>query len=466
MSSSNVPDLVDRALELSKADATMVVAEESSTANLRWASNTLTTNGIALSRSVTIIAMVNGKEGMATGVLARSNPDPAALAELVAAAESAARGGEPAEDEMPLIGPGDAPSCPDWSAPPEATSIEVFAGLATGLGEAFAAARGADRQLFGFAEHTVDTTYYGSSTGVRLRHVQPTGRLEVNAKSTDYKRSAWAGAATRDFSDVDFAAIDAGLTARLGWAERHIDLPAGRYETLLPPTAVADLMINAYWSAAGRDSIEGRTVYSAPGGKTRLGERLSKTPITMTSDPGAPGLQCCPFTLTASSGSTASVFDNGMAVPAVDWIRGGVLHNLAHTRWTAQHYGAPGATPGADNLIVSVPDPAGSLQDLIARTDRGLLLTCLWYIREVDPQTLLLTGLTRDGVYLVEKGEVVGAVNNFRFNESPVGLLDRLMEVGTTERTLPREWGDWFTRAAMPPVRVDGFNMSSVSEAQ
>ena len=94
------------------------------------------------------------------------------------------------------------------------------------------------------------------------------------------------------------------------------------------------------------------------------------------------------------------------------------------------------------------------------------MLTCLWYIREVDPQTLLLTGLTRDGVYLVEGGEVVGAVNNFRFNESPVDLLDRVIEVGATERTLPREWGDWFTRAAMPPVRVAGFNMSSVSEAQ
>ncbi|MGQ0467209.1 MAG: metallopeptidase TldD-related protein [Sporichthyaceae bacterium] len=444
----------------------MVVAEESSSANLRWASNTLTTNGVSLSRSVTVIAMVNGREGMATGVLSQSNPDRAALAELVAAAEAAARGGEPAEDEMPLIGPADAPACADWSAGTEATSIEVFAGLATGLGEAFAAARAADRLLFGFAEHSVDTTYYGSSTGVRLRHVQPTGRLEVNAKSLDYKRSAWAGAATRDFSDVDFASIDAGLTERLGWAQRTIDLPAGRYETVLPATAVADLMINAYWSAAGRDSAEGRTVYSAPGGKTRVGERLSAQPLTLRSDPHAAGLECCPFTLTASSGSTASVFDNGMAVPGVDWIRDGVLTNLQHTRWTAREYGAPGATPGADNLIMSVPDPTGSLLDLVARTERGLLLTCLWYIREVDPQTLLLTGLTRDGVYLVENGEVVGAVNNFRFNETPIGLLDRLVEVGATETCLPREWGDWFTRAAMPPVRVDGFNMSSVSEAQ
>ena len=96
---------------------------------------------------------------------------------------------------------------------------------------------------------------------------------------------------------------------------------------------------------------------------------------------------------------------------------------------------------------------------------RGLLLTCLWYIRLVDPQTLLLTGLTRDGVYLVEEGEVVGAVNNFRYNESPVGMLSRVLEVGATRQTLPREWGDYFNRAAMPPLRIEGFNMSSVSQA-
>jgi predicted Zn-dependent protease len=102
---------------------------------------------------------------------------------------------------------------------------------------------------------------------------------------------------------------------------------------------------------------------------------------------------------------------------------------------------------------------------MIARTERGLLLTCLWYIREVDPEQLLLTGLTRDGVYLVENGRVTAAVNNFRFNESPVDLLRRITEVGVEEQTLPREWNDFFTRTVMPPVRVPDFNMSTVSQA-
>ena len=122
-------------------------------------------------------------------------------------------------------------------------------------------------------------------------------------------------------------------------------------------------------------------------------------------------------------------------------------------------------TPYVDNLILDGPGGGASLDAMVATTDRGLLLTCLWYIREVDPQTLLLTGLTRDGVYLIEGGEVVGAVNNFRFNESPVDMLGRLVEVGATVPTLPREWVDYFTRTAMPPLRVEGFNMSSVSQA-
>ena len=102
----------------------------------------------------------------------------------------------------------------------------------------------------------------------------------------------------------------------------------------------------------------------------------------------------------------------------------------------------------------------------MAGTERGLLLTCLWYIREVDPQSLLLTGLTRDGVYLVENGEITGSVNNFRFNESPIDLLRRFTHASATVPSFSREWGDdYFSRTATPALRVPDFNMSSVSAA-
>jgi predicted Zn-dependent protease len=123
-------------------------------------------------------------------------------------------------------------------------------------------------------------------------------------------------------------------------------------------------------------------------------------------------------------------------------------------------------TPGIDNLVLEIDGGSGSDLDLVAGVEDGLLLTCLWYIREVDPQTLLLTGLTRDGVYRIENGEITGAVNNFRFNESPVDLLCRFTAAGATVPSFSREWGDdYFSRTATPALRVPDFNMSSVSQA-
>lgn len=456
-------EIVERALELSTADGCVVIADEESSANLRWAGNALTTNGVTRGRTLTVIATVDGAQGTASGVVSRSAVTADDLEPLVRAAEAAARGAGPAEDAQPLVD--GVPSSPDFTDPPAETSSAVFADFAPALGEAFARARAGERELYGFANHELTSTYLGTSTGLRLRHDQPNGTLELNAKSPDRSRSAWAGRSTRDFKDVDPALLDAELAQRLGWAERRIDLPAGRYETLLPPTAVADLLIYQMWSSAARDAAEGRTVFSKPGGGTRVGETLSPLPLTLRSDPNEPGLESAPFVIAHASGDDASVFDNGLPLSATDWVRAGKLEHLLTTRHSAGLTGLPVA-PGIDNLIL---DGGGerSLDEMVAATDhRGpsLLLTCLWYIREVDPATLLLTGLTRDGVYLVENGEVVGEVNNFRFNESPVDLLSRATEAGRTEKTLPREWGDWFTRAAMPALRVPDFNMSSVSQ--
>ncbi|MGW1433268.1 metallopeptidase TldD-related protein [Streptomyces sp. NPDC002431] len=453
-------EIVERALELSTADGCVVIADEHSSANLRWAGNALTTNGVTRGRTLTVVATVDGARGTASGVVSRAAVTAGDLEPLVRAAEAAARGASPAEDAQPLVS-GVAAS-PDFTDAPAETGSEVFADFAPALGDAFARARSGGRELYGFAHHLMSSTYLGTSTGLRLRHDQPTGTLELNAKSPDRTRSSWAGRSTRDFKDVDPAALDAELARRLAWAERRIELPAGRYETLLPPTAVADLLIYQLWSSTARDAAEGRTVFSRPGGGTRIGEQLSGLPLTLRSDPYAPGLESAPFVIAHASGDGASVFDNGLPLASTDWVREGRLERLTTTRHTAELTGQPVA-PAIDNLLLEGGGERSLDEMVAATTGRALLLTCLWYIREVDPATLLLTGLTRDGVYMVEDGEVVGEVNNFRFNESPVDLLSRASEAGRTETTLPREWGDWFTRAAMPALRIPDFNMSSVS---
>jgi predicted Zn-dependent protease len=453
-----IHDFVEQALQQSTVDGCVVVASEHTETNLRWANNSLSTNGQMTSRSVTVISVA----GQGAGVVTRSVATPDELAALVKHSEAAARDATPADDFAPLVEP--YANDDDWASDPSTTRVEVFERFAADLGAAFKRAGKNDRLLFGFAEHQMTSTFVGSSTGLRRRFDQPNGRVELNGKSDDYTRSAWAGVHTRDFSDVDLDATVEQLNTRLDWAGTSLELPAGRYETILPPGPVADLMIYAYWTASARDAEEGRNVFAGPNGTTRIGEQLSPLPLTLRSNPAEPGLECAPFEIvTASEGGLQSVFDNGAPVSAMDWISNGTLANLIRARaWAAK----TGKEPRyfTTNLMFSANGSA-SLDDMIASTERGLLLTCLWYIREVDPQTLLLTGLTRDGVYLVENGKVRGAVNNFRFNESPIDLLGRITEVGRTEHTLPREWSDYFTRTAMPPVRVPDFNMSTVSQA-
>jgi len=457
-------DTVDKALELAAAagaDGCVVLVDQTSSANLRWANNTLTTNGVMHGSRATVIATVGAGEATASGVVAKSAVTEDSLAELVSAAVSAARAADPAEDAKPLVEGG---AGPGWEDEPGETSIQVYESFAPALGEALERATKENRWLFGFADHQITTTYLGTSTGVRLRHEQPDGHVTVTAKSGDRAESAWVGAATRDFTDVDVSGLDAELVRRLGWARRKVELPAGRYPTVLPADAVSDLVTYLYWTMEGRDAHEGRSVFSSPSGGTRVGEQLSPHPVTLRSDPHAAGLESAPFVIAHRSGPASSVFDNGLTLRATDWISGGTLENLLQTRFTAGLTGLS-TTPWIDNYVLEVEGATGSVDDVVAGVDDGLLLTCLWYIRVVDPQTLLLTGLTRDGVYRVEGGEVTGAVNNFRFNESPVDLLARFTAAGATVPAFSREWGDEFGRTAAPPLLVPDFNMSSVSQA-
>jgi predicted Zn-dependent protease len=458
MPSPTAQDLAEHALATSRSEHCIALVEDSTSANLRWANNTLTTNGVGHAVQVTVIAFDGRRNASVSG----SAATPEQVAELVASADAQVRAAEDAEDAGELVTGGEAA---DWSAEPGATSIEVFERFSADLGDAFVEAEASGRILYGFVSHEVSTTYLASSTGLRLRHEQPTGHYACTGKTADLSASAWAGGATRDFADVSATALAETLTTRLGWADRRTDLPAGRYDTVLPPSAVADLMIYAYWSAGARVAHEGQSVFSRPGGGTRIGEQIVNRGVSLYSDPAYGGLEASPFVADTASSNTSSVYDDGLALRRTDWINDGELSALVQTRHTAAMTGQP-VTPEIDNLVLAVDGAAGTEQDLVAGMDDGLLVTCLWYIREVDPQTLLLTGLTRDGVYRVEGGEITGVVNNFRFNESPVDLLRRFTAASTTGPAFSREWGDdYFSRTAMPALRVPDFNMSSVSQA-
>ena len=456
-------ELVERAVASADAlgaDGCMVLVEETSHVDVRYALNTSTTNGVQRGRSVSVIALSGESVGSArrTGEVGTDG-----VAEMAAAALADARQAPPAADAFRLVEVDQTRPARQFGLEPEETDSGALEDVLSALSGAFGRARARDAVLAGFAEQDLATLYLGSSTGVRLSHAQPTAAVSLVGRTADGSGSAWVAAPAIAPSMEE---MEEEIWRRLDWAGTQVSLEAGRYEVIMPPSAVSDMMaMLAFDALGGQDAEDGRTVFSGEGGGTLVGETITTLPFTLSSDPFEPGIACTPFVATEASGSEVSVFDNGLPSARTDWLHDGVLARLRYHRAGAAKSGVEMA-PYIDNLMLRCGDrDGGSLDDMVARTERGLLLTCLWYIRVVDPATLLCTGLTRDGVYVIEDGAVVGAANNFRFNESPVDLLARATEVGTPVRSLGREFGEYLNRTIMPPLRIGDYNMSSVSQA-
>ena len=340
------------------ADDCVAIVRDSTSANLRWANNTLTTNGVMHGVHVSIVSFVKQAAGVSVGSVSGSATTQAEVDELVRAADAAARAAAPAEDVQELVADR---TSPDWADEPASTGIEVYDDVAPALGEAFGRSGAAGRVLYGFVNHELTTTYLGSTTGLRLRHVQPTGHFACTGKTADLTNSAWVGRATRDFSDVDPLAAEEELAQRLAWGKHRVDLEAGRYDTIMPSTAVADLMIYAYWLAGARDAWDGQSVFSRHGAGTRIGEELTRPEVTLYSDPAYAGLQCTPFALASASSNESSVFDNGLELGRTDWIRKGELTALRQTRHTARDDEAAGRLPpSTTSCSTSTAAPARS----------------------------------------------------------------------------------------------------------
>lgn len=443
-------DTVAAALaELSEGCA---VLHSSHTLNLRWANSALTTNGDTHMSSLTVIAFEAASDGTAVGVRTGQVQSPGEAAALAAQARSVARSADPAPVAVALTpgGTDDHFGLPA-DAIDEATTDTLLGAVSTFLAQPAA--------QFGYAEVDRTTTHLATSSGTGYRHVQDSVRIESSARNSH--GSTWWGtnSLTADFATA--AADSADLLARQA---QRFDLPPGRHRVILTPSAVADLLVYLAWSASGRDAVEGHNVFSRLGGGTRLGQALTGRHLDLYSDPAYPGLPTADKVVVTADSSTDSVFDNGLPLRRTHLLRDGRLSGLRASRATAQRFGLE-PVQLAGNLILTDSAGHGDLGDLVARTEDAILITCLWYIREVDPQNLLLTGLTRDGVYTVRDGRIAAAAPNFRFNVSVPDILNRIMDATATSPCLPREWADWFPRAAMPALLIDGFHLSSRSEA-
>jgi predicted Zn-dependent protease len=275
--------------------------------------------------------------------------------------------------------------------------------------------------------------------------------LSVTARTIDGTSSGYFLRSHFDVARLDTQRIarEAIRKALEGRNARTIE--PGVYTVILEPQAVADLLGGLAFGFAARNAEEGRSAYSAPGGKTKLGQKIFDERISIYSDPWNPEL---PGSQTAQEGIPAQ---------RIYLVKNGVLENLIYTRfWAKQRNTEP--TPGPVNTIMEANTKLSNLEEMIRSTKRGILISRFWYIRSTDPRTASLTGLTRDGVWLIENGKIQYPLKNFRFNQSITQMLSpgNVEMIGASERVGSSEGGN---ASLLPLLKLKAFNFTSQSEA-
>jgi len=411
------------------------------TSSTRFANNAITTNGSYDRLDVYVEVFKGKKRGVATG----NQLDEEEIRKIVEKADALANVAPENPEAMPLLGAQSYPQVPDLyhRSTAEYSPAKKIDAIIALVGEA----KKNKLEAAGFFEMNAGFSSYRNSQG--LYYYYPSTRCYFS--NTLRSRAGGSGWAAGDEEDVDRLSVDtlgerAKRKALLSASPRP--LPAGSYTVILEPAAVADMIWFLMYNFTAREADEGRSCMSLAEGGNRLGEKMVSPLVNIFSDPTLAGLPASP------------VGEDGGAQKRTAWIENGVIKNLIYTRFWAEKKGrAPLSFPA--NIIMA-GDGKNSLDDLIRGTKKGVLVSRFWYIRDLNPMILLLTGLTRDGTFLVENGKIRHPVNNFRFNESPINLLRNLDMMTRSVRAVGGETGQ---SALVPGLRVREFNFSSVSDA-
>jgi predicted Zn-dependent protease len=441
LSEAETRALTDKILGFSKADSCTVSIEGFEQRHIRFAQNMATTNGAPSGIAVGVESHFGKRAGSASG----TDLDDDSLQALVIEAEATAQRAPENPEFMPPIGPQKYLAESGFFPGTQSASS---AALAAAVQPVLQQAGEKNLQASGFLQIGTEFSSFATSQGLFV-HDRDTDVLHtVTARTPDGTGSGWAGTTLSDFARLDAAAMG-GVAIDKAIRSRHpTRLSPGKYTVILEPSAVADLVSMMLEEFDARSADEGRNFATKKGGGSRLGEKVFGSNITITSDPNDPLVP----------GSIYS--DDGLPATRMAWVENGILKNLQCGRYWAQR---SGRTAVPSPTCVTMAGGTSSTAEMIKQTKRGLLVTRFWYIREVDPQTVLLTGLTRDGVFLIEHGEITRSVCNFRFNESPVAMLNRVVALGPTVRAYGEEVGD--LPISVPTLLVDDFTLSSVSDA-
>jgi predicted Zn-dependent protease len=436
--------VADRALKASKADSARIIIGSSWSGNTRFSGNEITTSGGVTDTAVNITSTIGKRQASATTNLL----DEAGLARAVEQSERLARLSPEDPELMPELGPQTYAQVQGFSTATAELDAEKRAAAVKAAFDAVRAVPAADGvrpdDLFvaGFLEATATAQAIANSNGLFAYHRASDASLSTTVRTPDGTGSGYFTRGARDWSQLDPRDI-AARAARKAIASRNPQaIEPGMYTVVLEPQAVSDLIPILRGSFNARTADEGRSPFSKEGGATKVGEKIADERVTIFSDPTDAELLSQPFD------------GEGLPVKRTVWIENGVLKNLAYSRFWAAQKGAEAAGFGGGLKMMG---GTKNTDELIAETQRGVLVTRFWYIRFLDQRTVMLTGLTRDGTFLIENGRVTRPLKNFRFNDSPLLMLSRIDEIGRAERVA--------SGMVMPSLRVRDFNFSSLSDA-
>lgn len=447
LSSSEAEAILKKVLSYSKADALEASLQGGRTAYTRFGVNTVSTSG----DTDNLTLVVNAHFGQKSGIATTNTFDDLSLERVVRVAEEIARLRPEDPEQQPFLTKQQ--YVLNDSAFDEATYRGDAQARARAVATSIDPAKAKNLVAAGIFDHTGFFTSRANTNGNFGYFRRTSAAFTTTVRSTDdlgKTGSGWATAISHRIGDIDAKAVSARALEKAELSRNPVQIEPGNYTVILEPNAVGDLITFMMNFFGARQADEGRSFLSKKGGGNRLGEKLYGDQVNIYTDPMmkiAPG---APFD------------GQGLPTKRLDYIRAGVVQNLNYNRYWAKKQGKE-PTPGPTNTIMDGGNT--SIEEMIKSTERGILVTRFWYIRLVDPQTVLLTGLTRDGTFLVEQGRLKYAIKNFRFNETPVKMLNNIEAMSPSQRITGSERFGVGNIVLAPGLKVRDFSFTSLSDA-
>ena len=433
--------LIEKVVKMSKADDISVNLNSGYQADVRFAANQMSTSGGVVNGQLGIQSAFGKKHAVAV----TNDLSDDSLRRAVAQSEALAKLSPDDPETMPALGPqtylpvngyfdSTANLTPEDRARAALTALEP-------------ARKAGDLKAAGFIIVNAGANALGNSKGLFAYNRSTTANYTLTVRTDDGTGSGWAGAEHPDWKQLDFPALSQHAIEKARLSRNPVAVEPGRYTVILEPQAVGDLVSLMAFALAARNADEGRSAFAKQGGGNKIGEKIVDSRVTIFSDPRDPQLLAQPYD------------GQGLPLSRQVWVENGMLKQLFYSRFWAQKQGKQ---PTGGPSSIKMEGGTTSMDDMIKSTPRGILVTRLWYLRPVDPRTILFTGLTRDGTFLIENGKISKAIKNFRFNESPLFLLSNLEAMSPAVRIAGAEAGG---PIVMPAIKAKDFNFTSLSDA-